>query len=62
IPCIEGLLPEPFNSRLLTTLFRLSEWNALAKLRMHTEATLNYLDRTTTVIGRELRSFAAGGC
>lgn len=26
---------------------------------MHTEATLNYLDKTTTVIGRELRSFAA---
>ncbi|KAJ7865726.1 hypothetical protein B0H14DRAFT_2304376, partial [Mycena olivaceomarginata] len=59
IPCIEGLLPEPFNSRLLTTLFRLSEWNALAKLRMHTEATLNNLDNSTTVIGRELRSFAA---
>jgi hypothetical protein len=59
IPCVEGLLPEPFNSRLLTTLFRLSEWNALAKLRMHTEPTLAYFDQTTTVIGRELRSFAA---
>lgn len=26
---------------------------------MHTEATLNHLDKTTTVIRRELRSFAA---
>ncbi|KAJ7704598.1 hypothetical protein B0H17DRAFT_921234 [Mycena rosella] len=59
IPCIEGLLPEPFNSRLLTTLFRLSEWNTFAKLRMHTNTTLTLFDGSTTVIGRELRSFAA---
>ncbi|KAJ7131818.1 hypothetical protein C8R43DRAFT_1133491 [Mycena crocata] len=59
IPCVEGLLPEPFNSRLLTTLFRMSEWNALAKLRMHTETTLSYFATTTTAIGRQLRSFAA---
>ncbi|KAJ7617570.1 hypothetical protein B0H17DRAFT_965353, partial [Mycena rosella] len=48
IPCIEGLLPEPFNSRLLTTLFRLSEWNAFAKLRMHTDTTLTLFDGSTT--------------
>ncbi|KAJ7146778.1 hypothetical protein C8R44DRAFT_18711 [Mycena epipterygia] len=59
IPCIEGLLPEPFNSRLMTTLFRMSEWNAFSKLRMHTDTTLGLFADSTTVMGRELRSFAA---
>ncbi|KAJ7138764.1 hypothetical protein C8R43DRAFT_1131929 [Mycena crocata] len=59
IPCVEGLLPEPFNSRLMTMLFRLSEWNAFAKMRMHTETTLGLFETSTTVIGRELRSFAS---
>lgn len=41
----------------MTLLFRLAEWHALAKLRMHTEHTLNHLNQTTITIGRELRSF-----
>ncbi|KAJ7163736.1 hypothetical protein C8R46DRAFT_1221491 [Mycena filopes] len=59
IPCVEGLLPEPFNSRLLTMLFRMSEWNVFAKMRMHTTTTLGLFDTSTVVIGRELRSFSA---
>ncbi|KAJ7181996.1 hypothetical protein C8R46DRAFT_1210480 [Mycena filopes] len=59
IPCVEGLLPEPFNSRLLTMLFRLSEWNAFAKMRMHTTKTVDLFEASTVVIGCELRSFAA---
>ncbi|KAJ7460375.1 hypothetical protein B0H11DRAFT_1736723 [Mycena galericulata] len=58
IPCVEGLLPEPFNSRLMTMLFRLSEWNAFAKMRIHTDTTLDLFQTSTTVVGRELRSFA----
>jgi hypothetical protein len=57
IPVTDGLLPEPYNARLLVLLYRLAEWHALAKLRMHTEHTLQGLDRATTGIGRELRSF-----
>lgn len=56
---VEGLLPPVHNSQLLTLLYRLAEWHALAKLRMHTEDTLNQLEATTTVIGKELRSFRA---
>jgi hypothetical protein len=41
----------------LTLLYRLAEWHALAKLQMHTEHTLEYLDKTTTKLGHELRSF-----
>jgi hypothetical protein len=40
-------------------LFRLSEWNAFAKLRIHTTTTLGLFEQSTTVIGRELRSFAS---
>ena len=38
-------------------LFRLAEWHALAKLRMHTEDTLTRFDKSTAIIGRELREF-----
>jgi hypothetical protein len=57
IPAVEGLLPEPYNSQLITLLFHLAEWHALAKLRMQTEHTLNCLNQSTVVIGQELRSF-----
>jgi len=57
IPAVEGLLPEPYNGLLLTLLYRLAEWHALAKLRMHTEYTLGELDKATVTIGHELRAF-----
>lgn len=57
IPVADGLLPEPYNAQLLVLLYRLAEWHALAKLRMHTEPTLQGLDKATAGIGRELRSF-----
>lgn len=57
IPLAEGLLPEPYNRKLMTLLFHLAEWHALAKLRMHTEHTLNQLDQAIVAIGHELRSF-----
>lgn len=38
-------------------VFTLAQWHALAKLRMHTESTLNALDAHTTVLGRRLRRF-----
>lgn len=57
IPAVDGLLPEPWNGKLITLLFRLAEWHALAKLRMHTERSLSHLSQATAAIGRELRSF-----
>ncbi|KAF8150474.1 hypothetical protein K438DRAFT_1988433 [Mycena galopus ATCC 62051] len=57
IAVIEGLLPEPLNSMVMTMLFRLAEWHALAKLRMHTDDTLTRFDKSTAIIGRELRNF-----
>ena len=43
-------------------LFRLAEWHALAKLRLHTESTLTRMESVTTVLGKELRNFADITC
>lgn len=57
IPAVENLLAEPYNDMILTLLYRLAEWHALAKLRMHTEHTLEFLETTTATIGQKLRGF-----
>jgi hypothetical protein len=46
----------------MTLLFRLAEWHALAKLRMHTDSTLTRLETITTVLGCELRKFSQTTC
>ncbi|KII95409.1 hypothetical protein PLICRDRAFT_48393 [Plicaturopsis crispa FD-325 SS-3] len=56
IPVFEGLIPG-HDDLIRRLLFRLAEWHALAKLRMHTDSTLSYLESTTTVLSRELRAF-----
>jgi len=43
-------------------LFRLAEWHTLAKLRLHTETTLNRLELVTTILGKELRCFSSVTC
>ncbi|KAJ3558095.1 hypothetical protein NP233_g11576 [Leucocoprinus birnbaumii] len=62
IPCFEGLLPEPHNKRLMTLLYRLAEWHALAKLRMHTEGSLNLLQLMTREIGTLFCQFRDKSC
>ncbi|KAG8901685.1 hypothetical protein FRC00_005453 [Tulasnella sp. 408] len=62
IPCIEGLFPEPYNSDIIRLLHTLALWHGLAKLRQHTDTTLEYLDKVTRKLGKELRFFAAHVC
>ncbi|KAG1852171.1 hypothetical protein F4604DRAFT_1933740 [Suillus subluteus] len=57
IPVFEGLLPSPYNESLFDLLFELATWHGLAKLQMHTDMTLNFLDSSTTRLGQFLRSF-----
>ncbi|KAF8156767.1 hypothetical protein B0H34DRAFT_789464 [Crassisporium funariophilum] len=57
IPAFEGLLPEPHNTMVRTLLYRTAEWHAFAKLRLHTESTLNRLEQITTDLGRLMRKF-----
>lgn len=43
-------------------LFTLAHWHGLAKLRMHTDMTLNVLDLNTTILGQKLRGFRDETC
>ena len=58
IPCIAGLLPEPYNGTVLELVYIVMHWHALAKLHMHTDSSLAVLDSTTTLLGTRLRQFA----
>jgi hypothetical protein len=57
IPAFEGLLDEPHNRSVMKLLYRTAEWHALAKLRMHTDATLDHLESLTKDFGRLMRQF-----
>ncbi|EGN93613.1 hypothetical protein SERLA73DRAFT_63876 [Serpula lacrymans var. lacrymans S7.3] len=57
MPAFKHLLPEPHDELVQTLLFRLAEWHALAKLRLHTDETLVYLQHALKVISRLLRHF-----
>jgi hypothetical protein len=46
----------------MTLLFRLAEWHALAKLRLHTESTLALMESVTAALGCELRRFRSTTC
>ena len=41
----------------MTLLYRTAEWHAFAKLRLHTESTLQHLERLTTELGQLMRKF-----
>lgn len=41
----------------MTLLYRTAEWHAFAKLRLHTESTLQHLDRLTMELGQLMRKF-----
>lgn len=63
MPVFEGLFPErAHNKEILDVLFALAEWHALAKLRLHTETTLELLRAATTTLGSRLRHFVNHVC
>ncbi|KAI0349319.1 hypothetical protein OH77DRAFT_1490928 [Trametes cingulata] len=59
----EGLLAIAANNKIVLDLvFNLSTWHALAKLREHTDMTLDGLDDKTVDCGRSVREFAKKTC
>jgi hypothetical protein len=62
IPVFEGLLPGEHNERLMDLLFVFAHWHGLAKLRLHTDHTVDILDTTTTLLGQHLRDFVEHTC
>ena len=47
---------------MLKLLFSCGHWHGLAKLRLHTDDTLDLLDDETKYIGRDLRAFISNTC
>ncbi len=41
----------------MTLLYRTAEWHAFAKLRLHTDSTLQHLEKLTTELGKLMREF-----
>ena len=62
IPAFEGLLDGQHDHRLMKLLYRMSEWHALAKLRMHTEDSLVLMEDITKELGDLLRKFRRLTC
>lgn len=62
IPVFDGLLPEPHNTKILRLIFTCAHWHALAKLRLHSDITVNILDEVTTILGEQFRHFANQIC
>ncbi|KXN86458.1 hypothetical protein AN958_10073 [Leucoagaricus sp. SymC.cos] len=62
IPCFKGLLPEPHNQRLMKLLYRLAEWHALAKLRMHSDSALKLFGDLTCETGCLFHRFRDQSC
>ena len=62
IPVFNGLFPQPHNKAVLRLLFLTSHWHSLAKLRMHTNLTLEIFDSVTRLLGAEFWEFSDKTC
>ena len=62
IPVFEQLLPEPYNSYVLTMLFELCQWHAFAKLALHSDNTLTTFETATKTLGQAMRRFLRHVC
>lgn len=58
----DGLFPEPHNGVIMRLLFSCSHWHGLAKLRLHSDLSLDILDEVTTDLGKEFRHFQQAIC
>jgi hypothetical protein len=62
IPAFDKLMPEPHNTIICRLLSVCAEWQALAKLRMHTEETVQKLEATTVTLSNRFRNFVNTTC
>ena len=62
MPVFEGLFPLDHDSIIQRLLFRLAEWHALAKMRMHTDDSIALLDQALRRLTDHLRLFQKVTC
>jgi hypothetical protein len=62
MPVFEGLFPCDHDGIIQTLLYRFAQWHALAKLRLHSETTLTFLDETFKRLSHQLWKFRDFTC
>ncbi|KAH9932168.1 hypothetical protein B0H21DRAFT_867145 [Amylocystis lapponica] len=62
LPVFEILLPYDDDTVILNLLFDLATWHAYAKLRLHSDTTLQFFEGATAALGNSLRKFAKTTC
>jgi hypothetical protein len=61
-PCFEGLFPHSVNLQIQDLLFTMASWHAFAKLRLHTDNSLNVFRGLTTAFTLQIQHFANKVC
>jgi hypothetical protein len=56
------LFPSGHDTAIQTLLYRFAEWHALAKLRLHSESTIAFLEETFHKLSQKLRKFRQDTC
>lgn len=62
MPVFDGLLPAEHDNDIQSLLFTTAEWHTLAKMRLHTDSTLAWLDESTKAFGKQIRRFESYTC
>ena len=62
MPVFDGLLPAEHDKDIQSLLFTTAEWHTLAKMRLHTDSTLAWLDESTKAFGKQIRHFQSYTC
>jgi hypothetical protein len=62
MPVFEGLFPKRHDKIVMDLLYDLAYWHAHAKLRLHTQSTLQRLSAGTTTLGSSLQVFSKTTC
>lgn len=62
MPVFDGLFPAPHNRIVQQLLFACAHWHGLAKLRLHTDHTLNFLEKATGTLRTKFQAFEQKTC
>ena len=62
MPVFDGLLPDKHNNDIQLLLFTTAEWHTLAKMHLHTDSTLAWLDESTKAFRKQIRHFKSHTC
>ncbi|KAG2343832.1 hypothetical protein BDR05DRAFT_975806 [Suillus weaverae] len=62
IPVFEGLFPDDHDAMMQSLLYQFAQWHALAKLRLHLESTVNFLEETFKKLSQKLWKFRDFTC